>query len=86
MLCSANAGWYHQALDKSGVGGTGFTGGAGRLKSFNSIKSGIETESLLTVCMVEVDRGALGQLGSSLYEMHEQPNLKISEFVLRSER
>lgn len=57
MLCSAKAGWFHQALEQSGLGGAGFTGGAGGLHSCKSVKSGIEPESLLVMWMAVV-RGA----------------------------
>lgn len=67
MLCSAKAGWYRQVLEKSGVGGTGFTGGAGGLHSCKSIKSGIEPEPLLTVWMAEVARGAIGKPSSNFW-------------------
>lgn len=59
MFCSAKAGWYHQALERSGVGGVG------GLHSYKRIKSGIELEALLTVWMAEVARGATGKLSSS---------------------
>lgn len=49
MFCSAKAGWYHQVLEESGVGGTGFMGEAVGLYSCKSIKSGIEPDSLRTV-------------------------------------
>lgn len=71
MLCSAKAGWYHQALEKSGVGGTGFTGGAGGLHSCKSIKSGVELESLPyhLVWVAEVAGGAIGKLNSNFWSL-----------------
>lgn len=57
MLCSAKAGWHHQALERA-VGG--LYGGAGGLRSCKSIKSGIELEFLLMVCRAE--GGAIGKL------------------------
>lgn len=69
MLCSATAGWYHQVLEKSGVGGTGFTGGVEGLHSCKSVKPGIELVSLLMVWMAEVARGAIGKLSSNFWSL-----------------
>jgi len=69
MLCSARAGWYHQALDKSGAGRTGFTGGAGGHHSCKSTKSATEPELLLAVWMAEVARGAVGKLSNDFWSL-----------------
>lgn len=68
-LGSAKAGWYHQALGKSGAEGSGFTGEAGGLHSCKSMESGVEPESLLVMWMAEVARGAIGKLSSNFWSL-----------------